>query len=425
MIRSRRFLGSIAFATCLLSCSIAYAGTSGVRHAKERVPNSYIVMLASGNRVQDVGPETERRYAGKVTALMPHLDMFAITLPNETAAEAIAKDPRVLLVQENSILHLAGCRDLDPSGSQWSLAHLNDPSQNIEFGTNMGSYLNWVSVWVIDSRINTFSSDFMYANGGNKIREVADYIGECTDNGGLHPPYADGSSFDHGGAVASIIGGNVHGIAPELTVINSIVAVDCLGASSDSALSQAADCVIANHQAGTAAVGNISIVSNAPDSIFDAAVLRMLSNGIFVAAAAGNQGTDACSVSPAELGGSYRISGFMAVGATNIYGSRTSYSNTGACVDIWAPGGETNSNDSYDKGVMTSEGAVVGTSFASPHVAGAAVVIYSRYPYWTASSVWSQIKYDSVNTWGLLMLRIPAGCIAHCFGCIAPPPQQQ
>jgi subtilisin family serine protease len=428
MVRSKRFVQILLLGVYVLSALTVYA--DGVRRVKEKIPNSYIVLLKPGHGAQDVGSETANSHSGKVTAVMSHLDMFAITLPNEMAAEATARDPRVLLVQENAVLRVADCRTLDPGGSQWALAHLNDPSWTADFGAKIGNYLNWVSVYVIDSKINSWSNDFSYPNGGNKIREVADFAPGCTDPGGDRPPFKVGGGINHGGAVASIIAGNVHGIVPNLNAVYSIVAVDCLGASSDEALGRSADYVIQNHQAGAATVANISIATTFPDAIFDAAVQRMVANGIFVAAAAGNgqnnSALDACATSPAELGGSARTAGFMAVGATNIYGSRTGYSNYGACVDIYAPGGETNPYDSYDKGVMTSEGAVTGTSFAAPHVAGAAVVIYSRYPYWSASSVWSQIKYDSAPIWGLLMLRIPTdgSCIVRCYSC-GPPPVSQ
>jgi len=426
LIRSKRFVRILLLGACLLASFPICAGAGGVGHVKERIPNSYIVLLNTGEHAKEVGQEIANRHAGSLTAVMSHLDMFAITLPNETAAEAIARDPRVLLVQEDGVLHLADCRALDPSGSQWALAYLNDPSQTAYFGATIGSYLNWVSVWVIDTHINAYSSDFSYPNGGNKIRELADFSPVCAGNDSPPGPKLDSNTFNHGAAVASIIAGNVHGIVPNLNAVYSVVAANCLGASSDSALSQSADYVIANHQAGTAAVANISIASSYPDAIFNAAVQRMVSNGIFVAAAAGNNSADACSASPAGLNGTYRTSGFMAVGATNIYGSQANYSNYGACVDIWAPGGETNPNNPSDKGVMTSEGAVTGTSFAAPAVAGAAVVIYSRNPTWSASWVWSQIKYDSVSTWGMLMLRIPSGCnLIHCNDGPCTPPKTQ
>ena len=412
---------------CLVSFSAAFGGADTVRHAKEKVPNSYIVMLKAGQRAQDVGVEAASRYAGKLTATMPNLDMFAISLPSEAAANAIANDPRVLLVQEDGVLDLADCRPLDSGGSQWALTQINNPSETTEFGTLTGSYLNWVAVYVIDSRVNTNTSDFTTWNGyynTTKVREVADFVGSCPGDDGGGGPYLTGTSINHGGAVASIIAGYVHGIAPKLNIINSIVAVDCLGRSTDAVLSASADYVIGNHQSGTPTIANVSIVSKTPDAIFDAAIKRMVDNGIFVVAAAGNDNADACSSSPAELGGMSRTPGFMAVGATNIYGSQARYSNYGTCVDIWAPGGETDPNNYYDKGVMTSEGAVTGTSFAAPHVAGAALVLFSRYPYWSAASVWSQIRSDSVNTWGRLILKIPTGCTVNsCAGWCPTYPQ--
>lgn len=67
----------------------------------------------------------------------------------------------------------------------------------------------------------------------------------------------------------------------------------------------------------------------------------------------------------------------MTVAATDTAEAEASFSNFGACVDIWAPGVDILST------WLTTQGGLFtgsGTSAASPHVAGAAALFLSRFP---------------------------------------------
>lgn len=392
----------------VLAASSVRAGESAIHRVAEKVPNSYIVMLRPGQAAAEVAPEAEHRYGGKATHVMDRLGMFAMTLPNEAAAEAIARDPRVLEVQENGVLHIEStCRSLSSSGSQWALAHLNGLDRVRTFSGVFGDSVSSVQLFVIDSRIDDSSLDFRAGVGyPSKVHEVHVSISLCGgDNGNDPPEKLAGPISNHGGAVASLIAGNIHGVVPQVTSILSIVAADCLGLSNDAALADAANYVVTTHQAGTPAVANVSIAASGPDDSFDQSMKSMVDDGIFVTVAAGNGGpnggVDACTVSAARLGGTNRYPGFMAVGATTTYGSKASYSNYGACVDIWAPGGDSTT------GVETATGTGYGTSLAAPEVAGAAIVLYSRYPLWSPMSVWSKLKGDAMAPWGYLQARVP------------------
>jgi cerevisin len=61
-------------------------------------------------------------------------------------------------------------------------------------------------------------------------------------------------------------------------------------------------------------------------------VFKLTGRGIHVVIAAGNENSDALSVSPA------RVLSAITVGATTIADARTSSSNFGSVVDIFAPG---------------------------------------------------------------------------------------
>jgi len=91
----------------------------------------------------------------------------------------------------------------------------------------------------------------------------------------------------------------------------------------------------------------------------------------------------------------------MTAGATTANGGVANYSDTGICVDIWAPGGDST------RMVATCDGGGQGTSFSSPELAGAAVLIFSANPTWTPATVEWQIKHDAVTQFQLLTLHIP------------------
>lgn len=124
--------------------------------------------------------------------------------------------------------------------------------------------------------------------------------------------------------------------------------------------------VLANHQGPT--VLNLSLGGDTPVEALKLALQAALSQGIPVAAAAGNQGSQG---SPAHYPAAFDLPGLAAVGALEAIPGASgwqpaSYSTQGPYIDLSAPG--TDLNCTLPGGGV---GSCTGTSFATPLVAGA------------------------------------------------------
>jgi MYXO-CTERM domain-containing protein len=105
--------------------------------------------------------------------------------------------------------------------------------------------------------------------------------------------------------------------------------------------------------------------------IMDAALIRLEASGAVVVAAAGNEGNDACSVSPANG------RGVVCVASVSINDALSSFSNRGPCVSLSAPGEQVVGADfQSDQGYRVMSG----TSMSTPLVAGAIANFLSFSP---------------------------------------------
>ena len=87
------------------------------------------------------------------------------------------------------------------------------------------------------------------------------------------------------------------------------------------------------------------------------AVADAVDAGVKIVVAAGNENTDACTVSPASEPKA------ITVGSTTSSDARSGFSNYGSCVDVWAPGLSITSA-CYTSDTVTCIKS--GTSMASP-----------------------------------------------------------
>ncbi len=126
--------------------------------------------------------------------------------------------------------------------------------------------------------------------------------------------------------------------------------------------------------ANPAEVINMSLGgSGACSATYQTAINAAVARGTTVVVAAGNDNLDAAGFTPASC------NSVISVAATNKNGTRASYSNYGAKIDVAAPGGDSpdcttlivSTGNAGTSGPTTENySCMAGTSMASPHVAG-------------------------------------------------------
>jgi subtilisin family serine protease len=132
----------------------------------------------------------------------------------------------------------------------------------------------------------------------------------------------------HGTHTAGTVGSATYGVAKNVQVI-PVRVLSCQGNGSDAEVIAGVDWVAANHTAPS--VANMSLGGDASPAL-DTSIHNLVTAGVTVAVAAGNETQDACNVSPA------REPLAITVGATTTSDARSGFSNFGTCVDLSAPG---------------------------------------------------------------------------------------
>ncbi|RXW22639.1 hypothetical protein EST38_g3204 [Candolleomyces aberdarensis] len=351
-------------------------------HPHGTVNNSYIVMLKD-----DIHPDVKFSHLNFLQTIHQadpliedvsgirqvydgHIHGYAGRF-TERVLEQLRARPEVAYIERDQIVHTN--KLTTQRSAPWGLGRISHRPRlsfstfdKYEYDDDGG---DGVDVYVIDTGININHVEFEgRASWGKTIPDDEDEDG----NG-------------HGSHCAGTIASRKYGVAKKA----NIIAVKVLGSNGSGTMSDviagvvwatsearkkdaAADREYAatgktNHKGS---VANMSLGGGKSQALDDT-VNKAVSSGVHFAVVAGNDNRDACNYSPAAAENA------ITVGASTLSDERTSASNHGPCVDVFAPG--LNILSTF-KGTTTATSTLSGTSMASSHVAGLLAYLLSIYP---------------------------------------------
>lgn len=353
----------------------AYAGEfKAAAQPEKAIKGQYIVVLkddavaanmglfssnANEQAIAMVSDNLSRKYQAQVQRTFTKAVKGGVFNMSEKAAQKLAQDPNVLIVEEDQIVSINATQN----NATWGLDRIDQRNLPLSSSYTYNTTASNVNAYIIDTGIlgshSEFSGRFM---GGYDFVDNDSNPNDC--NG-------------HGTHVAGTVGGSTYGVAKGVKLYGLKV-LGCNGSGTNSGVIAGIDWVANNHV--KPAVANMSLGGGA-SSATDNAVANLVASGVTVAVAAGNDNSNACNYSPA------REPSAITVGSTTSSDSRSSFSNYGSCLDIYAPGSSITS--AWSNGGTNT---ISGTSMASPHVAGVAALYLANNPNATPAQVEAAIE---------------------------------
>ncbi|MFD2762652.1 S8 family peptidase [Micromonospora eburnea] len=383
-------LAAVSVVAALVGTPVAAAPVTGqIRYAGNAtaVPDSYIVVLtdaAVGGRAatrQAAVRGTARNLASRYGANLGRvydsaLNGFSVTL-SEPAARRLAADPAVAYVEQDRTVS-ATATQINPP---WGLDRIDQRGLPLDGTYRYTTTGGGVTAYIIDTGIRITHVEFAGRAGyGYNAIDGSSVADDC--NG-------------HGTHVAGIVGGKTYGVAKGVRLV-AVRVLDCAGSGTTAGVIAGVDWVTRDHRPGQPAVANMSL-GGGRSTALDSAVANSIASGVTYAVAAGSSNDDACRYSPPAVSTAIRV------GATQSNDARASFSNWGACVDLYAPG--VNIPSAWHSG-DTVANVLSGTSMAAPHVAGGAARVLQTNPAWTPAQVKSYLIGTATPVGVILLLYL-------------------
>ncbi|KZW98149.1 alkaline serine protease [Pseudoalteromonas luteoviolacea] len=276
--------------------------------------------------------------------------------------QELLNNPSIDYIEQDQIVTITPMVDTsaDQGNAIWGLDRVDQRDLPLNSNYHYDYDGSGVTAYVIDTGVRISHAEF-----GGRASHGYDFV----DND------ADASDCNgHGTHVAGTIGGGAYGVAKNVNVVGVRV-LGCTGSGSYSGVISGINWVKDN--ASGPSVANMSLGGGVSQAVDDA-VNTAVASGVTFVVAAGNDNSNACNYSPA------RAADAVTVGSTTSSDARSSFSNYGNCLDIYAPGSSIKSAW-YNSDSATN--TISGTSMAAPHVAGVVALYLDENPGLTPSQI--------------------------------------
>lgn len=299
---------------------------------------------------------------------------------SQSDLDALMDDPNVEYVEPDEPQPLAvkssGAVFRYAEQTPWGIPRVTAPDAWALGGS--AAYGGGVKVAFLDSGGDADHPDLLWAGGYSAITGSTaasawdDNIGSC---------------YGHGTHVAGTIAARMNdagvvGVAPGASLY-AIKVFEDLGGSCLAYQSKQIAGLNWAVQNGIKVV-SISIGGTTANSSYQSAITAATSQGVYVVAAAGNNGS-----STLTYPGAYQD--VLSVGALDGSNNRSSYSNYGPKLYITAPG------DGILSTVPGGYGYKSGTSMATPHVAGVVALVLARFPGISRSDLLARLQQGALD----------------------------
>ncbi|KAK8141349.1 subtilisin-like serine protease [Beauveria asiatica] len=266
---------------------------------------------------------------------------YAASLSPEEV-ERLRHDPNVESIEQDAIVSINAI--VRQPGAPWGLGRISHRAKGDTTYVYDSTAGQGACVYVIDTGVEATHPEFE-----GRAKQVKTFVSGSKDGHG------------HGTHCAGTIGSKTYGVAKKVSIFGVKVLEDS-GSGSLSGVIAGMDYVAQDRRTRSectkGAIASMSLGGGYSAAVNKAAA-NLQASGVFVAVAAGNDNRDAANTSPASE------PSVCTVGATDSSDRRSSFSNYGKVLDIFAPG-----TGILSTWINGGTNTISGTSMATPHIAG-------------------------------------------------------